>query len=112
MNISFATDRLEKDMNDRASMLKTYGAELSKALQKRISDLDAAQVLEVMRTSAGKCEELKGDRKGQLSVHLNANYRLIFEPADDPPALKDDSGIDWTQVRSIKIIEVIDYHKK
>ncbi|BBO23201.1 killer suppression protein [Candidatus Nitrosymbiomonas proteolyticus] len=110
MDISFATDRLERDMNDHASMVRAYGAERAKALQKRLADLDAVQVLEEMRLLAGRCEELVGDRKGQLSVRLNANYRLIFQPADEPPALKDDGGIDWNQVRSIQILEVIDYH--
>lgn len=107
LDISFATDRLRKDMNDES---KAYGPERTKALQKRLADLDAAEVLEEMRRLPGRCEELSGDRKGQLTVRLNANYRLIFEPADDPPALKEDGGIDWTQVRSIRIIEVVDYH--
>lgn len=91
-------------------MVKTYGAELSKALQKRLSDLDSAQVLEDMKGLPGRCEELAGNRKGELSVRLSANFRLIFRPADDPPAVKDDGGIDWTQVCSIQILEVIDYH--
>lgn len=97
-------------MNDHASMVRTYGAILSKALQKRLSDLDSVQALEEMRGLPGRCEELAGDRKGQLSVRLSANFRLIFRPADEPPALKDDGGIDWNQVRSIQIMEVIDYH--
>ena len=43
MEISFATERLEKDLNDHARMVKEYGAELSKAMQKRLADLDSAQ---------------------------------------------------------------------
>lgn len=110
LEISFATERLEKDLNDHARMVKEYGAELSKAMQKRLADLDSAHALEDLRSLPGRCEELVGDRKGQLSVRLNANYRLIFQPTDEPPALKDDGGIDWNQVRSIQIVEVIDYH--
>jgi plasmid maintenance system killer protein len=110
LDISFATDRLRRNMNDGSSLLRAYGSERAKALQRRLSDLDAALVLEDMRSSAGRCEELIGNRKGQLSVRLDANYRLIFEPADDPPALKEDQGIDWSQVRAVRILEVVDYH--
>lgn len=97
-------------MNDDARRSRTYGAEQAKKLRLRLADLDAAETLEVMRTTGGQCHELNGDRKGQLAVHLNGNYRLVFEPADDPPAVKEDGGIDWPSVRAIRILEVVDYH--
>ncbi len=97
-------------MNDHARMIRVYGPELSKALNKRLADLDAAQVLADLKSLSGRCEELAGERKGQLSVRLDARYRLVFRPADEPSALKVDGGIDWSQVRSIQIMEVVDYH--
>lgn len=97
-------------MNSDAKLSQTFGAERGKAIRRRLDDLADAAVLEDMRTLPGRCEELAGDRKGELSLRLDANWRLIFEPNDDPPAVKDDGGIDWTQVTTVKVIEVVDYH--
>jgi proteic killer suppression protein len=57
-----------------------------------------------------RCEELKGNRKVQLSVRLEGGHRLIFEPADDPIPRKPDGGLDWREVRAIRILSVEDYH--
>lgn len=86
-----------------------YGAQAEK-IRRRLDDLAAAMVLEDMKSLPGRCEELSGNRSGQLSLRLNGNYRLVFRPADDPPALNGHGGIDWTSVRAVEIVEVVDYH--
>lgn len=101
---------MAKTMNDDSKRTRTYGAELAKHIRKRLADLDAATTLEDMRTLPGRCEELSGDRTGQLSVRLTANDRLIFRPNHDPKPVKDDGGLDWTQVTAIEVIEAVDYH--
>jgi len=65
----------------------------------------------VMRTLAGRCEELKGDRKGQLSLRLTKNWRLILRPNHDPVPVKVNGGLDWSQVTALEVLEVVDYHK-
>jgi hypothetical protein len=34
----------------------------------------------------------------------------VFEPADEPVPKTLDGGLDWENVRTIRILEVIDYH--
>ena len=60
----------------------------------------------------GRPEALTGDRNGQFSMRVSANQRLIFEVADQPLPLKLDGGIDLTLVRTIRILEVVDYHAR
>ncbi len=60
---------------------------------------------------APRCHELKGNRKGQLSVDLDHPYRLIFKPVEDPIPEKPDGGIDWKKVKSICIVGVEDTHE-
>ncbi len=43
-----------------------------------------------------------------LDVHQP--QRLIFTPTASPPPSKPDGGLDWEQVDSVTIIEIIDYH--
>jgi len=106
----FASAKLAKTMNDDSKLVRSYGNDVGGQIRKRLDDLAAAATLEDMRTLPGRCEELTGDRKGELSVRLGANYRLIFEPNHDPIPVKPDGGLDWTQVVSVKVTEVIDYH--
>ena len=63
-----------------------------------------------MRTLPGRCHELTGDRKGTLSIDLDGPYRLIFEPAENPPPVKTDGGLAWELVTAIRILEVEDTH--
>jgi proteic killer suppression protein len=51
-----------------------------------------------------------GERSGQLSLDLEHPYRLIFEPATDPLPTKLDGGLDWSEVRAVRILEIDDTH--
>lgn len=110
MDVAFATEKLAKAMNSDSKLSQTYGAELAKQIRRRLDDLDAATTLEDMRTLPGRCEELTGDRSGELSVRLSANHRLIFRPNHDPVPERGDGGLDWTQVTAVEVTEVVDYH--
>lgn len=110
MNIEFATIDLRDLCNTYKLLISSYGEKIAKQTGKRLYDLAAASVLYDMRNLPGRCEELKGDRKGQLSVRLGRQFRLVFEPTDDPIPRKPDGGLDWNGVKSIKILEIRDYH--
>jgi plasmid maintenance system killer protein len=102
---------LEKSCIDEVQRTRTYGRVCGKFLERRLEDLKGAKNLEAMHSVSGaKCHELKGDRKGTLAVSLKYPYRLIFEPAHDPVPRKSDGGLDWTQVTTIRILAVEDYH--
>jgi proteic killer suppression protein len=50
------------------------------------------------------------NRKGQFAVDITENYRLIFEPNNNPLPLQKDGGLDLKRITDIKILEVEDYH--
>lgn len=77
-----------------------------------MTDLLAATCLEDLRNvpGTGRLHELTGDRKGQFAMDLLHPYRLIFEPTENPPPLKDDGGLDWLQITAVTIVEIADYH--
>ena len=58
----------------------------------------------------GNPHPLGGNRSGQYAVTISSNYRLIFEPADDPLPLTDAGETDVTRVTTIRVLEVADYH--
>ncbi len=111
MIIVFKNQKFQEQCNNQRLLEKKYGTKRAKRIRQRLDNLQAATVLEDMRNLPGRCHELRHDCAGQFSLDLDHPYRLIFEPADDPIPLKPDGGIDWTQVRAIRIIGVKDTHE-
>ncbi|NBC15765.1 MAG: killer suppression protein [Bacteroidetes bacterium] len=111
MDISFRTNKLQKQLTSDKKRRKTYGTECAKKLKRRLDDLHAATCLDDVRPPfPGRCHELKGDRQGVLAMDAKHPYRLLFEPAHDPIPTKNDGGLDWSEVTAITIIDVEDYH--
>jgi plasmid maintenance system killer protein len=110
VEVLFATRAIEKRLGSHKARVREYGGDLAKSINRRLTQLDAAQNLAVLRTLPGRCHELTGDRRGQLAMDITTNLRLVFEPADGPPPQRPGGGLDWSRVTSVRIVEVTDYH--
>jgi proteic killer suppression protein len=111
MDISFKTSAIQKLCSKNAVAQKKLGPKMARKLQRRMMELKAAETLaDISHLPPARCHELKGNRKGQLSVDLEHPYRLLFIPADNPVPAKENGGLDWAQVTEIEIIRIIDTH--
>ncbi|HET8850143.1 MAG TPA: hypothetical protein VFM78_09680 [Marinobacter sp.] len=113
MEITFATKKLMKQMNDSREMVKVHGAKRAKKLQIVLTQLLAAPDLGAFTppySPPHRCHELTGNRKGQLSMDLDHPYRLIFKPDHDPVPERSEGGLNWRAVTEITIIGVVDTH--
>ena len=111
MDIYFHTTKMQRACSSGKRMVKEWGAKTAKKLKQRLAELHAADNLEdVRRYPAAKCHPLTGDRRGQVVVALDHPRRLIVEPNHDPIPEKPDGGLDWSQVTSVLVVEVVDYH--
>jgi len=71
--------RLNKPLRGK----QKYPIQIIQAYQDRVNLLHSIEMLEVLRLVPGaRFEYLKGDRKGQCSLRLNNQYRLIITPID------------------------------
>jgi toxin HigB-1 len=110
MLVTFGTAKLQKLCNSASKLRGEYGPRMAMLIQQRLAELDAAEVLDDMRHVTGaRCHELTGNLKGSLAVDLVHPDRLVFKPDEPVPKLKD-GGLDWTQVRSIQVVGIGDYH--
>ncbi|HHZ14516.1 MAG TPA: killer suppression protein [Candidatus Cloacimonetes bacterium] len=109
MLIIFTSRKLEKRLNTEKEMVKAYGAECAKLLQRRLMELEAAPTMEQIPPFAG-CHPLSGEYKGCFAVKLKQPYRLIFKPAMDQLPLKRDGSLDPGLVDAIEIVDIVDYH--
>ena len=113
MDIQFADRKLEKECNEQRLLQRRHGPVRAKLLMTRLSVLRAAKVLSDLGPpyrGPMRCHELTGDRKGQLSIDLDHPYRLIFVSDHDPPPVRAEGGLDWSQIAAIRILEIVDTH--
>lgn len=64
------------------------------ALRKLVLIDDAAECKDLMVPPGNRLEELKGDRKGQLSIRINDQWRICFK---------------WINGNAHEV-EIVDYH--
>ena len=111
MEINYKSKKLEKTVADLSTIKKHYGT-MAKAVNIRLNELKHADNLSEIRfLPQANCHELSQNRKGQLSVVVSGNHRIIFEPANEPIPTLEQGGLDWSKVTMITILEIaIDYH--
>lgn len=113
MDITFSSKKLAKQLNDNKAMVKAFGTQSARKLQKIMTQLYALPNLGNFAppySPPHRCHELTGNRKGQLSVDVEHPYRLVFEPANEPIPLREEGGLDWGKVTKIRIKGVEDTH--
>lgn len=63
----------------RRERVRRLGAEVQRVALRKLRMLDAATVLDDLRTPpANRLEKLKGDRSGQHSIRINRQWRICF----------------------------------
>lgn len=111
MILTFKNSRLRDLCNSEKLLRKQFGAEGKEKIRRRLDELAAAENLAtIRRLPAPRCEELKGNRAGELSVRAHDGMRIIFRPAHDPVPTKPDGGLDWEAVTALHILSIEDYH--
>jgi plasmid maintenance system killer protein len=114
LDIYFKSTKLEKEFNEGKRIEKAHGSLRAKKIRLRLNELRATSSLYDLgppKSGPGRCHELTGERKGQLSVDLDHPYRLIFVPYHNPVPLKKDGGLDWKQVTAIMVVGIEDTHE-
>ena len=110
MDILFKERKFEKQCNQKAALVRAQGGRRAQLLSARLDALRAATCLEDLRNVTGRLHELKGNRKGQLSLDLDHPYRLIFIPNHTPVPSTEDGGMDWGRVTAVNILGIEDTH--
>lgn len=89
---SFADSDTEQIWQRKA--VKRIGPDLARSTRKKLIVLDAASDVNDLRVPPGnRLEKLSGDRVGQYSIRVNAQWRICFTWAD-----------------GAEDVELIDYH--
>jgi proteic killer suppression protein len=113
MEILFENGKLQTKCNSEKELRRTFGPEMAKKIQQRLSELAAAPTLKDMESvPAARCHELRADRSGQLAVKLVEPKRLVFRHTHNPVPRLPGANIDTRSVTKILVLEIVDYHGK
>ena len=113
IDINFASKQLQKQFSEEKAMLKAFGQQRAKRIKAVMTALRAAPNLGVFAppfSPPHRCHELKGKRKGTLSLDLDGPYRLIVQPLNNPLPERSEGGLDWHRITAIKISGIEDTH--
>jgi proteic killer suppression protein len=110
MDIEYKDEKLKDLCNSEKALRARWNPQMARVIGKRLNALKAATTLEDIRNVPGRCHELHGNRAWELAMDLMHPLRLVFIPNNNPVPTKEDGGLDWTKVTSVKIIEICDYH--
>jgi len=94
---SFLNQASEDIFNGVSSRIarKTLPQKLWRIAQRKLDQLDSAQLLQDLRVPPGnRLEALRRDRIGQYSIRINDQYRICFR---------------WSR-HGPKDVEIVDYH--
>lgn len=88
------TEDIFNGVNSKAAR-KACPSNLWRVAARKLEQLDSAEMLDDLRIPPGnRLEALKGDRHGQHSIRINAQYRICFEWLGNVP----------------DHVEIVDYH--
>ena len=111
MYIKFKSKRLKKQCETYSEACKAWGPERARKVIQRLNEIKAAPTLrDLGHLPPARCHALTGDYKGRYAVNLTHNYRLIFEPIVGSGEAQVSGPLQLSQVREVRILEVIDYH--
>lgn len=97
MEVRYADRKVEKVCTNERQMKRSFDAAVVKGLKLRITELCNVESFADLRRGTGRWEQLTGDRIGQWSARLSANWRLIVTDEGGTPVVA-------------RVIEVSDYH--
>jgi len=110
VDVLFVNKKLKELCESERALQRQHGQSCARKVSGRLLDMEAAASLEEMRSLAGMCHELAGDRAGQLAIRVGGGKRLILEPANNPTPVNRDGGLDWPAVTAVRIVALLDYH--
>ena len=112
MDIFFQDKKLRQLADDERKCKKELGDRRAILFLRRISDMYTVESLEELRAYPGHYHELREDRKGQWACDLDHPYRLIFTPHETPIPTDPNGRYIWIEIKSVEIVEIVDYHSK
>ena len=78
MDVSFKTNRLQRNYEDSARAIRQWGFDVARRYVTRVNELYAVKdIQEAFAIRSMRVHPLKGSGSGKLSIYLTGRWRLI-----------------------------------
>lgn len=99
--------KLTKILNAPRLLVKSFGRDRAKRIQRRLDEFDAAKMLaQIPSDPPPRCHRLHGNLEGKFAVDVSKNFRIVFEGYDK----NDQLSVEKSEIVTVQIIEISDYH--
>lgn len=110
MEINYKNKKLKKNLTDDRKLSKEFG-QRAKKIKLRLKEIKSADNLKILGDLPQlRLHPYKGKRKGEWSIDIKDNWRIVFTLDHDPVPTLIDGGVDLTKITIIKIESVEDPH--
>ena len=114
MKVIINNKRLKSKFSSEKSLIRNFGQEMTKIIQRRINSLIAAESLSDFwppKSGPERCHELKGNLMGFFSMDLKHPYRLLFTSLENISKTDFPNENDrWHQITEIELHKIEDTH--
>jgi len=109
MDVTYKNRKLERSLTDDSLLVKKYG-DRAKKVKQRLTLLKTAPTLfDISRLPPTRLHQYKGERKGEWSIDIKDNWRIIFEIISIESDISNKS-VNKNEINAIKIISIEDPH--
>lgn len=99
--------KLTKTLNDPRLLVKSFGRNRAKRIQRRLDEFDAAKTLaQIPSDPPPRCHRLHSNLEGKFAVDVSKNFRIVFEGYDK----NDQPSVEKSEIVTVQIIQIEDYH--
>lgn len=109
MDVVFDDPKLQRIAENSSKLVRKFGPTGAKRIQSRLAQLRAVDTVVDLLPLPGNWHGLEADRSEQWAGDLEHPKRIVVRPTTPAPR-KPDGGVDWAAVRSVTIVEFVDYH--
>jgi len=109
MEVEFDDPKLQRVAEQSNKLDRAFGTIGAKRIRSRLAELRAVGNVTELKPLPGKWHALDADRSGQWAGDAGHPRRIIIRPTPPVPK-RTDGGIDWASVRSVTVVEIVDYH--
>ena len=104
--------KMLKLLQDGRALRAKFGQRRAENIEMRLQRMhDAETLADVAAVSSFQFHELTGDRRGQLSISVLNNYKMVFVCNESPIPRTSDGALDLKQIKAVRIVELcVDYH--
>ena len=107
VDVLFSDMGLKRTCESEPALRRAYGPKGAQVVMRRLSDLQAAETLRGLSTAAGRVQGVGRSGTGHLELEVGGG-KLVFAPAAERANHDGDRVGPWTEIKAIKVIEIVD----